>query len=82
MEKENTTTAILEFLMACLSSGSSDRLLLISSSLKATISFLSSSFRKWLRNVLQTSSPLKLGKTSNDQLREEEEEEEEAIKER
>lgn len=30
--------------------------------------------------MLRTSSPLKLGKTSNNQLREEEEEEEEAIK--
>lgn len=71
------TTAILESLIACLSSRSSDRLLSISLSLKAMISFRSSSFIKWLRNVLRTSSPLKLGKTSYNQLREEDDEEEE-----
>ncbi|KAF3535212.1 hypothetical protein F2Q69_00024023 [Brassica cretica] len=38
---------------------------------------LSSSFRKWLRKVIRTSSALKLGKTSYKQVREEEEEEEE-----
>lgn len=68
--------AILDSLIAFTSSGPIGLPRSIPSSMKVLIPLLPSSLRRWLRKVLRTSPPQKLGKTSCVQVREEEEEEE------
>ena len=58
--------------MALISSGPIDSPLLISLSTNGVIPFLSNSIWMWLRKVLRTSAPRKLGKTSCVQMSEEE----------
>jgi len=60
---DNTTTANLDSRIACMSSGLIIWPLSISLSMNVRIPLFRNSFRRWLRKVLRTSCPLKLGNT-------------------